>query len=492
MCEVGGVQLDDWQSYVLSESLGEQADGLWSSFELAVIASRQNGKSELLVGRLLVGLFLLGEKELIYCSYQFDSALIVFRRLVSVIEDTPAFSKRVARINRSHGVESIELKDGARVSFRTRTKLGGRGHSCDCLIFDEAHILSTAAHGSLLPMVSARRRAQIWFAATAPDIDVNEDAIVLAGIRERAIKGENVERLGYHEWSIDAGNPEDVTLEMARDPERWAEANPALGTRISLEQIAREQEAMDPRSFAVERLGAGAWPRGDGLPGVLDPECWKACDDSTSTVLDPVVFSFDVSPTTRDTAISVAGLRTDGLMHIEVVEVRKGTSGVAERVAELTKSHTTTAVIADEKGPAGSLLPSFAAAGVKVRLVDSTELASACGMFFDAVMQGRLRYRRKQALDIAVENATKRALGDGGWAWSRKSSSVNIAPLVSVTLAAWGAWTLEPSHAEIIDMNALLQQMRAEGKGPGSPDWERESYGDVERELREEALADRL
>jgi hypothetical protein len=77
--------------------------------------------------------------------------MVVFRRLVGVVEDTPSLMRRVRRINRVHGSESIELKAGGRISFRTRTKLGARGHTCDALVLDEAHVLTTAAHGFLLP-----------------------------------------------------------------------------------------------------------------------------------------------------------------------------------------------------------------------------------------------------------------------------------------------------------------------------------------------------
>ncbi len=440
LCELAGLTLDDWQAWIIEQALGECEDGRWSCFETAIVCSRQNGKSELLVARLLIGLFLLKERELIYCSYQFDSALVVFRRLVTAIEDTPAFMKRVKRIARHHGGESIETTDGCRVSFRTRTKLGGRGHSCDLLIFDEAHILSEAAHGSLLPMLSARRRAQLWYAATAPEMDTNEDAVVLAAVRERAIKGENAERLGYFEWSANVGSPEDLTEEMARDPRIWAEANPALNIRISEEQVERERQAMDPVSFAVERCGAGRWPRGDGLPGVLDPERWAACEDPDPVAVDPVTFSFDVSPDRAHAAIGASWRGADGLPRIDVIEQFAGTAGLAARLAELTTRHGP-GVIADPAGPAGSLLPELERLGVKVTLVTATQHAQACGMFFDYVQQRLLRYRRTEALDTAVENAVKRPLGDAGWAWSRKSSSVNIAPLVAVTLALWGSQT---------------------------------------------------
>jgi hypothetical protein len=437
LCSYAGIELDPWQRLVLEGSLGLRDDGLFSAFEAVLVVSRQNGKSTLLTGRLLAGLFLLGEKELIYSSYQFDSALVVFRRLVAAIEDTPEFSKRIKRIAQHHGGETIETKDGGRVSFRTRTKLGGRGHSCDCLIFDEAHILSSAAHGSLLPMVSARRKAQVWFAATAPDSDVNEDSVVLAQIRERAIKREDCERLAYFEWSTDAESPEDLSPEAAANPQTWREANPALGIRISEEQVERERQAMDAVSFAVERCAAGRWPRGDGLPGVLDPEDWRACEEfDNPEPIQPIVLAFDVSPDREHAAIAASWWGDDGLPRIDVVDERRGTAGLVERLDELSQRYRTRDVLTDAAGPAASLLSELHNRGVNVTLLSASEYGQACGLFYDQVRGHTLRYRPTEALNSAVEHAEKRALGEA-WAWSRKSSSVNISGLCACTFALW-------------------------------------------------------
>ena len=47
------------------------------------------------------------------------------------------------------------------------------------------------------------------------------------------------------------------------------------------------------------------------------------------------------------------------------------------------------------------------------------------------------RYGPRPALDAAVAGAGKRPLGDS-WAWARWGLSVDISPLVAVSLARWG------------------------------------------------------
>ena len=106
--------------------------------------------------RELAGLFLLGERLIIHSAHQFDTSLEAFRRLETLIEGSDELSRRVKKATHSHGEEGIELLNGQRIRFRTRTKGGGRGFTGDCLILDEAMVLSEAFYGALLPTLSAR------------------------------------------------------------------------------------------------------------------------------------------------------------------------------------------------------------------------------------------------------------------------------------------------------------------------------------------------
>ena len=55
---------------------------------------------------------------------------------------------RVVGFRYSHGDEAIELQDGSRIEFRTRTKGGMRGFDdVSLLVLDEAMILAEHTHG---------------------------------------------------------------------------------------------------------------------------------------------------------------------------------------------------------------------------------------------------------------------------------------------------------------------------------------------------------
>jgi hypothetical protein len=61
-------------------------------------------------------------------------------------------------------------------------------------------------------------------------------------------------------------------------------------------------------------------------------------------------------------------------------------------------------------------------------------------MFYDAVQERTVRHLGTPEIVAALRGVVKRPLSDA-WAWSRKNSTVDISPLVVVTLALWGAET---------------------------------------------------
>jgi hypothetical protein len=162
--------------------------------------------------------------------------------------------------------------------------------------------------------------------------------------------------------------------------------------------------------------------------------------------VDPVSFAADVTPERSHAAIGVAGRRSDGKLHGEVVDHRRGTGWVVPRLLELQGKWNPCAVVVDPTGPAGSLIAPLAAAGVDVVKLQAREMAQACGQVYDAASQDDFRYLPHPALDAAVAGARKRPLGDGAWAWARKGLSVDICPLVAVTEAAWGHATRAHLH----------------------------------------------
>src|SRR4051812_15158094 len=152
LAALAGLQLDPWEAWILEESgkttpetywnpYTGREEPRWAAFEVGLIVSRQNGKGSILEARELAGLFLYGERLIIHSAHQFDTSKEAFERILTLIEGTPELRAEVSRISRSHGEEGVELRNGQRLRFRTRTKGGGRGFTCDTLMLDEAMYL---------------------------------------------------------------------------------------------------------------------------------------------------------------------------------------------------------------------------------------------------------------------------------------------------------------------------------------------------------------
>lgn len=437
LAAMAGLILDPWQQYVLKGALGEREDGKWAAFEVALIVSRQNGKGSIIETRELAALYLLGEMLTLHSAHEFKTCAEGFRRLLFLIENCPDLERRVKKVTRSHGDEGIELKTGQRIRFIARTSGSGRGFSGDLIILDESMILSTEAMGALLPTLSACPNPQVWYTSSAGRAESTQ----LARVVQRGRAGGDPS-LAYFEWSIADGDAHD-------DPQSWAKANPALGIRISLEHIAREQAAMDFTEFARERLGVGTYAVEGGEEwSVITEPVWTGATDLRSELVDPLAFAVDVPPDRSSATIAVAGGRSDGLRHIEIVDHAPGTGWVVERLKSLQERWEPKAIGLDAAGPAGSLMTSLEQAGIKPLVIGSREMAQACGAFYDAVASGMLRHRGGVELTAAVRGAKKRPLGDA-WAWSRRDTSVNISPLVAATVAlhAHGA-NVESQEAE--------------------------------------------
>lgn len=161
----------------------------------------------------------------------------------------------------------------------------------------------------------------------------------------------------------------------------------------------------------------------------------------------PAALAVDMS---RDRVVSVGACwRIATGFHVEVAALDRAddTSGVEDWVVETAGRRIP--VVIDSMSPANQMIPNLEARKVKVvkAASEGAAMAKACGGFLTDAIEGRLTHAGQDQLDAAVKAATTRPIGKaGGWGWDRRDRdpSQNIAPLVSVTLARFGAATTKP------------------------------------------------
>lgn len=473
--EAAGYELDPWQGWFITQALGTLPDATWAASDVGLIISRQNGKGTVLEVRELGGLFVLGEELIIHTAHEFKTAAEHFRRVKAVFDDYPVLRRRVKKIAGSHGEEAIELfpqptlifgpgrkqvtkRIAGRLRFLARSKGSGRGFSCDCLVYDEAMILSEDQVAASLPTMSARPNPQIWYAGSAGD----EDSAQFGAVRNRIVR--DTRDLCGAEWSIHEHNdacPRDevsgregnyfITCDKhddRDDPRSWAKANPGYGYRIS-ERFTRNTEManMPPFKFDRERLGVGAWPQPEAPWAVINEIAWQKLAVSRDTCgfpVQPIVFAADIDEDGRSATISAAWDHGEsGRVVLEIPKgcSRQGADWVMGRLVTLYDKWRPLAIALPKAGPAAALI----ADGKKKwreRLVEvgTAEEAAAFAWFLQQVRGDTLRHFGKEGAPTlwhAVSTASVRVVGDGGKAWSRRDSESDITPVTSATIAAY-------------------------------------------------------
>ena len=417
-----GINLDDWQEVALSAALHERSDGRWSTPQVGISTPRQNGKSQLIVARALAGALVFGEKTIIVSAHNQDTAREVFTRITDLIDRNPMLAERVDQVMTALTREFVKFKNGAVIRFKARTKSGGRGFSCDCLLLDEAQILGAAAWSAILPTMSARPNPQVWLLGTPPTPE--DDGEVFSRIREAALQGGR-SRLAYLEWSA-------TVVDDFDDRETWAKANPSFGSRITEDSILGERSSMTDAQFALERLGI--WSSERAL-AVIPAEAWesRAIPADEVPADNAAAYGLDMS---HDRVVSI-GVCVGEHVEVAALDQVSDTLGAVEWLVE--RAGKTIPVVVDGQSPAASMVSALRNTGVQVVVTSAADMAKACGAFYDAVIEERLTHFNQAPLNAALTGARKRPIGTaGGWGWDRKDYSINLAPLVSVTLARFG------------------------------------------------------
>lgn len=446
LAESVGVLLDESQQYTLRVALSEREDFTWSAFEVCDVQPRQNGKGETIQARELAGLFLFDEQLIIHTAHQLGTAMEAFRRMCSLIDSSKELSAKVASIRLGNGLQSIELKSGARLIYKARTGASGRGFAgASLIVFDEAYDLQGEHLAALIPTLSTHPNPQVWYASSAG----LSTSSALWKIRRRALGGD-AGRLAYMEHTAEQvtldhlGNCISQRLDV-NDRSLVALANPAYGTRISADFVEAQHDAMSDEDFARERLGV--WePEPDALrfKDVKIPEFkWAQTLTTTPPVLGEgeITISFDVTFGNQFASIAIAA-GSISAPYVEVIEHREGLGWLPARLVDLVERWKPTAVGCNGAGPAGAavgpVLAAFRDAGISADLlhqVNTPDYKQACGGFFADVIEGRLRRPANQGpLDVAASDAAERQLGDA-WVWDLRSSVVPISPLVAATIA---------------------------------------------------------
>jgi len=424
LAEKIGMPLLPWQHYVLTDMLSVDENNMFIRKTNLLLCSRQQGKTHLARMRILAGLFLFGEKNIIAMSSNRNMALDTFRQVANTIEDNDFLKAQVRQIRYANGQESITLLNGARYEIVAATRDGSRGKSADLLYVDELREVSEEAFKAAVPITRARPNSQTLFTSNAGDAF----STVLNDLVERA-KDYPSKTFGYWEYSAPLAARQDI-----RNRKYWAMANPALGYTVTEEAIEESIATNSIEATLTETLCM--WIDSQVSPWTFGSI--EAC--SVSDLVLPVgamtVMAFDVSPSKRTGAL-LAGQIIDGKIAVGVMETFS--SEVAIDEVKMASSIHEWAMkyrpvqIAYDKYATASIAQKLEQSNHKLIDISGQAFYQACGELADSLSNLRLIHSGQPEWVSSMNNAAAKT-NDAGWRIIRRKSAGCVAASISTAM----------------------------------------------------------
>lgn len=437
-CAEMGVSFDAWQEGVGTIALGKDLAGKYAATVGGVVLSipRQVGKT-FLVGMIQIAMCVLYPGyRVLWTAHHGRTTTLTFQTMQGMARRKRIWP-HVESIRMTNGEQEIRFKNGSVIMFGAREFGFGRGFDgVDAEVFDEAQKLTSSALEDMVPATNQARHeagALLWFMGTPPrGVDAGEE---FTARRKKALAGKAVGMV-YVEFSADAdADPNDRA--------QWSLANPSFPSRTPVESVERMREQLtDDASFLKE--GLGVWDETQSK-GVIPADAWADRLDADSIATGSYALGIEVAPDMASASVVMAGQRDDGAWHVEVARSSAGASWVQAYVQRIVEQNDQLgSVVVDVAGPVAAILDkrgeTWRLGDVRVTPIKVAELGVACMTLRDGVVSGWLRHMGDPFLNIAVQSAGKRDLGDTGrWVFSRKSTTSDITPIQSAALALWGA-----------------------------------------------------
>lgn len=464
ICDLAGIVCDPWQEGSLDAIASVDAFGQWAATEFGELVSRQQGKGNILLPYELAHLYLWpredGAPKLIgHTAHEGATAREAFRRARRTILASPVLraelvgggkqtAQGVTGISTGNGNWAIELKNGNRLVFFTRTGSAGVGVSFDVLIVDEAQHSPLTILEALLPATDASPNKQVLFTGTVPKDD--QDGEYFEGLRDRGRKG-GFERTGWIEHTpVGSDDPDTAALIDLGDPQVWREGNPGLGIRLAWKTVQDDWDRMgqtSPEAFARQRLSI--WP--SRRPEVaeklsdLDIEVWKRHARADAGVTgDGVVLALALGRGGGYGTIGAAVRVDSESIAVEHLHTDKGTLWIAGKLKQLKKEHGDALVVLDAKN-AAPVIAALDQAKVKYLAMNLDEIAAAHALFIEHVNAGMVPHRDQAEVTKSLELATTRNIGRAGVTWEQSDPTKPVSMAQAITWALWGVLKSEAS-----------------------------------------------
>ena len=432
-----GMELMDWQKFVAINAHKVKPDGRWHHSEIGLCLSRQNGKSTLMMVRILTGMFVWGEGLQLASAHRLTTSLETFRQIVSLIEQNDKLEKEVKKIRWQHGAEEIELFGNRRFVVKAANNAARGLSKPECIHLDELReYKDEEAWSSMRYSMMSAKNPQVWVYSSAGD----QHSVVLNKLRERALASATTnDPIGWFEWSAEPDAP--ITLPSGDiNWQAFAQANPSLGKTIHPDNI--KAAINDPQDIVRTEL-LTQWV--DTINSAIDPQKWELCKiDAIPLDPDkPIWLGLDLSPDRKHAAL-VAAQKLSGerfylqLLHTWSNDYSLNDLAIANDLAPYARKYNVQTV-AYSKRTAQAVASRLVPAGIPITDMDGAIYAESCDRWLGAINSHRLQHAGQDELTQQTLSAAKLPYGDGAWIIGRRASKVAVCAAVASSLVTYFA-----------------------------------------------------
>jgi hypothetical protein len=432
-----GINLMEWQRYVCIHGHKVREDGRWAHSELGLIMARQQGKSTLMMLRILTGMFVWGEGLQLASAHRLTTSLETFRQIVGLIETNPRLEKEVKKIRWQHGAEEIELFGNRRFVVKAANNAARGLSKPETIHLDELREYKDEdAWSSMRYSMMAAKNPQVWIYSSAGD----QHSVILNKLRERALASATTnDPIGWFEWSAEPDAP--ILLPSGEiNWDAFAQANPSLGITIHPDNL--KAVINDPPDIVRTEVLA-QWV--DTINSAIDAQKWALCQ-TDPIPLDPDAptwLGLDLSPDRKFGALTatqkLSGERFNlVLLHTWSNDYSLNDLAVANDIAPYVRKYNTQTV-AYSKRTAQAVASRLVPAGIPITDMDGAIYAESCDRWLGAINSHRLQHGGQDELTQQTLSAAKLPFGDGSWVIGRRASRVAVCAAVASALATYFA-----------------------------------------------------
>lgn len=424
-CARLGWGFDGWQDGAGRLILSKRPDGTYAADTIVLSIPRQVGKTYL-VAAIIFALCLKNPGlKVIWTAHRKSTSAETFRQFDGMAQ-RPTVAPHVRQVLRGKGDESIWFTNGAHILFGARESGFGRGMTdVDVLVFDEGQILKDDVLEDMGAAQNVARNPLTFVMGTPPRPKDPGEFFTL--LRQEALDGESDGTL-FIELSADRDcDP------MDRD--QWRKANPSFPLRTSERAMLRLRKKLKADD-SWRREALGVWDDLSHKP-VISATAWNDLSDvGPANGVKPNALGVDMSHS-REISVTACWLEGDSA-HAE--EVWAGVDEDAAVAFVAARAGRRIPVVIDNMSPASSMAPKLRARKCRVIGTGPQDMSRACGMVTSRATTKTLTHADQDAINDALKAARKRAIGTaGGWGWDRADETSAIHPIVSMTLALFGA-----------------------------------------------------